>query len=50
MSKPLCELKKTLKRDLELYVQLVKNPTHVCKKCGRASNEKSLLCRPVKIK
>jgi len=49
MTKPLCELKKSLKRDLATYVELVRNPTHVCKKCGRAANDKRLLCKPVKL-
>lgn len=50
MSKPLCELKKTLKRDLKVYLQLVRDATHVCTKCGRCANDKDLLCKPAKIK
>jgi hypothetical protein len=49
MSKTLCELKKSLKRDLQSYAQLVRNATHVCSKCGRAANNKKLLCKPVKM-
>ena len=49
MSKTLCELKKRLKADISEYVQLVDQPTHVCKKCGRVANEKKLLCKPLKI-
>ena len=50
MTKPLCELKKTLKRQLKDYLLLVQDPTHVCKKCGRVSNNKDLLCRPLRMK
>ena len=50
MPKQLCELKKTLKRDLKVYIQLVRDATHVCSKCGRSANDKDLLCRPVKLK
>lgn len=50
MSKPpLCELKESLKRDLKLYMKLVDQPTHVCRKCGRAANCKKLLCKPVRL-
>lgn len=47
--KTLCDLKKRLKDDLQMYVQLVNQPTHVCKKCGRVANDKKLLCKPLKI-
>lgn len=50
MSKPLCELKKTLKKDFETFISLVDNPTHLCQKCGRAANNKKLLCKPMKLK
>lgn len=49
MSKPLCELKKYLKRDLKTIVKLVRDPTHICEKCGRVANSKTLLCKPVKL-
>ncbi len=49
MSKTLCDLKKTLKRDLSAYVKLVREPTHVCRKCGRVANSKNLLCKPTKL-
>lgn len=49
MAKQLCDLKKTLKKDLKAYVQLVRQPTHVCVKCGRAANDKKSLCDPVKM-
>ncbi len=50
MAKPLCELKKSLKGDLAAYIQLVRNPTHLCRKCGRAASDKRLLCKPIKLK
>lgn len=50
MTKPLCELKKTLRKDLKAYLQLVKSPTHLCKKCGRMANSAELVCRPMKLK
>ena len=50
MTKPLCELKQSLKSDFKKYKRLVSDPTHVCKKCGRAANKKKLLCSPAKIK
>ncbi len=49
MSKPLCELKKSLKADFKAYMQLIRDPTHVCQKCGRAANDKRLLCKPMKL-
>lgn len=50
MSKSLCKLKKALKTNLDDYMLLVNQPTHVCAKCGRAANRKKLLCDPVKIR
>ena len=49
MTKSLCDLKKTLKADLQQYVKLVNHPTHICEKCGRVANDKKRLCKPVKI-
>jgi hypothetical protein len=50
MSKTLCEMKKLLKADFKLYKQYVGDATHVCTKCGRAANDKKLLCKPERIK
>jgi hypothetical protein len=51
MSKELCKHKKTtLKENITLYMTLVNQPTHLCSKCGRAANDKKLLCEPVKIR
>ena len=49
-SKTLCKIKKLLKKDLDVYVKHVNKPKYVCKSCGRVANEKSLLCKAVKIK
>jgi ribosomal protein S9 len=49
VSKPLCELKKSLKADIKAYMLLVRDPTHLCRKCGRVANDKRLLCKPMKL-
>jgi hypothetical protein len=47
MSKKLCSWsEKRIKKKRDQLVSLVARPTHFCKKCGRAANEKSALCRP----
>lgn len=51
MSKELCKLKKSmLKDEIESFMLLVNQPTHLCEKCGRAANSKKLLCHPTKIR
>lgn len=51
MAKELCKLRKSiLKDDVEQWMRLVDNPSHVCTKCGRAANSKKLLCSPTKIR
>lgn len=50
MGKELCKLKKSLKGEVESYMLLVNQPTHVCRKCGRAANKKKLLCEPLPIR
>jgi hypothetical protein len=49
MAKELCKQKKGLKNDIAAYALLVHQPTHLCKKCGRAGNSKKLLCSPKRI-
>lgn len=49
MAKELCKRKKSLKSDVRSYTLLVNQPTHVCKKCGRAANSKKLVCSPARI-
>ena len=46
--KKLCDISKKNYTD-ENYIELVKNPEFVCKKCGRVSNNKKNLCSPFKI-
>ncbi|MCA9875033.1 MAG: hypothetical protein H6659_07910 [Ardenticatenaceae bacterium] len=50
MGKTLCDLNKLLKKDFEAYTALVDSPNFICRKCGRAANEKKNLCEPKKIK
>ena len=50
MAKTLCDLKKALlKEEPKAYMKLVNKPTCICTKCGRAANDKKLLCNPTKI-
>jgi hypothetical protein len=49
MSKTLCELKKALKADIKGFMQLIRDPSHVCTKCGRVANDKRLLCKPARL-
>jgi hypothetical protein len=42
----LCELRKRIKKHLEEYKRLVRDPTHVCRKCGRAARDPDNLCKP----
>lgn len=49
MSKHMCKLIKEefhLKKTKQ-YKKLLDTPQFVCKKCGRVSNKKTLLCKPV---
>ncbi len=49
--KKMCGIKK---EDIEDNIQeicaLITKPKYICAKCARVSNEKSLLCKAVKIK
>jgi hypothetical protein len=49
MGKELCKLKKSIKKDASEYFLLVHQPTHICRKCGRAANSKKSLCKPLPI-
>lgn len=49
MSKTLCKLKKDLPKNLETMLRLALNPTHICKDCGRVSNDELMVCSPKKI-
>lgn len=49
--KSLCKLvgNKILKKNLEAYSELIRDPNFVCGKCGRAAKDKKNLCEPEKI-
>ncbi len=48
--KRLCKWKKDdFKDQLDDLRELVAGATHVCKRCGRAANDKKALCDPAKI-
>jgi hypothetical protein len=49
--KHLCLLKNTgyVKRNLEGYKGLVRDPGYVCRKCGRAAARKKNLCKAEKL-
>ena len=42
----LCDLKDHMKTHLEKYKRLVRDPKHVCRKCGRAAARAGNLCKP----
>ena len=50
MGKQLCKLGTRLEKDFESYALLVNRPRFICRECGRAANEKRMLCEPKKIK
>jgi len=47
----LCKLagKKFLKKHMDEYLALVRDPKYVCTKCGRLSHYKKNLCKPEKL-
>lgn len=47
MSKQLCAWKpKRIKKRQDELIEIVRNPTYFCGKCGRAANHKRALCKP----
>ena len=50
MAKTLCEMKKLLKSDFQIYKQYVCQPTHACSRCGRAGNDRKMLCKPERLR
>ncbi|MBI9101524.1 MAG: hypothetical protein JEY99_03840 [Spirochaetales bacterium] len=49
-TKKLCKWEKAdREKKLEKLKSLVNNPQYVCVKCGRAANEKEIVCKPEKI-
>ncbi len=51
MSEKMCQIckKELKKKDVAEFLEMVKGADFFCKKCGRVANEKSRLCKPVKI-
>ncbi len=51
MSEKLCQMckKELKKKDLDEFLEIIKDATFFCKKCGRVANDKSKLCKPEKI-
>jgi len=49
--KRLCKWKEEdITEKFDKFVNIVKNPTFVCKKCGRVAENKKLLHKPSEIK
>jgi hypothetical protein len=49
-STKLCKWKsKKIEKSFDEYSELVKEPSYICTKCGRASCAKKNLCKPQKI-
>ena len=49
-TKSLCKWKSSqYEKDLDKLRRLVKAPTHICKSCGRAVNDRRQLCKPIKL-
>ena len=49
--KNLCKLNdKFINKHFEEIVSIVAEPKYICERCLRVSCDKSLLCKPVKIK
>jgi hypothetical protein len=47
--KRLCDWKKEQLDDLDSYRDIVLDPQHVCKECGRVANKKKWLCKPAPL-
>jgi hypothetical protein len=48
--KTICDWNKSeIKENKKILFSLIKNPTYYCKKCARASNDESYLCKAEKI-
>ncbi|HJO92091.1 MAG TPA: hypothetical protein QF753_01715 [Victivallales bacterium] len=48
--KNLCKLNSDyIKENIDELKELVKKPRYICKKCARASKDKNLLCKPLKL-
>ncbi len=42
--------KDQIKEEWNALVAIISEPTHICKKCARAVNDKDRVCKPEKIK
>ncbi len=51
LKKPLCKLVKNgfIEDNLAQYMRLVDSAYFICKKCGRVSNTKINLCKPIAL-
>jgi len=49
MTKQLCKLSQSAKKNFEVITSLVDRPRFVCTDCCRAANEKKRLCEPKRI-
>lgn len=50
-NKRFCDLSSDIiKRQLDLYIELVSNPRYICQKCYRLSHHKENLCQAHSIK
>jgi len=49
MTKHLCKLSQSVKKNFEEIAALVDRPRFVCTDCGRAANEKKRLCEPKRL-
>lgn len=49
MTKHLCKLSQSVKKNFETIAGLVDRPRFICTDCGRAANEKKRVCEPKRI-
>ena len=50
MAKAICKWTKAqYVKQLDKLIEIVKEPTHICKDCGRVANDKKWLCKPEKL-
>jgi hypothetical protein len=49
MTKHLCKLSQSVKKNFETIASLVDRPRYICMDCGRAVNEKKRVCEPKRI-
>jgi hypothetical protein len=49
MTKHLCKLSQSVKKNFETIAGLVDRPRFICTDCGRAANEKKRVCEPKRM-